>query len=300
MRFSPSTHMSPISDSFAQTAPRPFSLGGGSGHVHNYPGQRHLPRPWGGTWQGPGTISDDADDMGYGPVTSRPPYGRWSNVRPGPGHHPEPLYWQPTDPHSIYPNASLMNFSDPYHNAAYLPRAHGYDASTQHPSFGYIPSNYVHPDDHPFQFRERFFHPEYTDVVNNGSYVSSPGPARIPHGFRSLIPFQVPIPGYHNNLPDRIEASGYAGATPYVYHGAKHPLYTPWYMPGVKPGDDVHKNRFAFPKPLTEHKTAKPKWFDDPQSWPHYDSDKYSSFIIRRRAPPPPKESPESGEAARR
>eukprot|EP00940_MAST-03C_sp_MAST-3C-sp2_P002999 g2999.t1 len=292
--------MSPLSDSLPMTGePAPHSLSGGSGSRHFYPGQHVVPRPWGGTWQGPTDLEDEQDSFGYGKIHSRPPYGRWTGIRPGPGHHPEPLYYQPTDPFSLYPNASLMNYSDPYHNAAYLPRTQGYDAS-ENPGFGYIPANYVHPDDHPFNFRGRFFHPAYTDLHNNGSYVSSSGPAHIPHGFKGVIPFQVPIPGYHANLVDSSEdykgPTGVYGFKSNTYHAASHPIYAPWYMPGVKPGDDVHKDRFAFPKPLRSHKVARPRWFDDPQSWPHYDSDKYSSFIIRRKAPPPPPVAPGEGE----
>lgn len=64
----------------------------------------------------------------------------------------------------------------------------------------------------------------------------------------------------------------------------------------MTPGDPVHKNIFAFPKPNNrEHKVARPSWFDEPQSWPGYDLDKYAKFTIPTRPVPPPKEVKEDG-----
>ena len=61
------------------------------------------------------------------------------------------------------------------------------------------------------------------------------------------------------------------------------------YEPGVTPGDPVHKNIFAFPKPNNrEHKVARPTWFDEPQSWPGSDFDKYAKFTVPTRPVPPP------------
>ena len=64
----------------------------------------------------------------------------------------------------------------------------------------------------------------------------------------------------------------------------------------MTPGDPVHKNIFAFPKPNNrEHKVARPSWFDEPQSWPGYDLDKYAKFTIPTRPVPPPRELKEDG-----
>lgn len=237
---------------------------------HNtYAGSHHVAQPWGATFDGPTQISDGSDvHFGYGAITSRPPYGRWSGIHPGPGHDVEPMYYDPRDPFSIHPNTTLMNFSDPYRNAAYLPRTQGRDPSAANPGFGYIPANQVHPDEHPFHFGGRFFRPDH----NTSTFPNMPsgGKGHWSHGFKSLIPFQVPIPGYHN--------------------GNNHPLYATWYEPGVAPGE----NKFAFPKPIQSLKARRPRWFDTPQSWPQSDHDQYASFIIAKKPPGPPPEAPEA------
>lgn len=238
-------------------------------------------RRWGKDARGP-VVSDGSDRVfGYGRVSAAPPYGRWGGLREGPGHahSREPFYYDPRDPHSH--NATAVNVSDPYRNAAYLPRTQGYDAGFT-PGFGYVPVNKVDADDHPFHFRGR----------------NAP-----PRDNPNLIPFEVPIPGYHNvgaaARPDRAGERG--RLRPYEwYHGETHPVYAEWYRPGVLPGDPVHFNRFAFPKPDMSYKTDKPTWFDEPQSWPNYDIDKYASFTIRSTAIPPPEEGNDQSEEGRR
>ena len=135
----------------------------------------------------------------------------------------EPLYYDPRNPHSYRANSSVMNYSDPYHNAAYLPRTQAYDADPGHqPGFGYIPTTRVHPDEHPFHFRGRFFHPEFNDT--RFPHVSNLGPENVYRGYRSVIPYQVPIPGYHHNSPDSEDTNGE------WYHGTSHPVYAAWYV----------------------------------------------------------------------
>jgi hypothetical protein len=280
---SPSLHTSEFSNVMPPDELSNTHLGR-SGPFH-YPGQLRGPKPWGVDYGHP-SVSDGSDTkFGYGPITSRPPYSRWDGLRPGLGHMNQPLYYDPRNPHSWRANASVMNYTDPYHNAAYLPRTQAYDADPGHqPGFGYIPTTRVHPDEHPFHFRGRFFHPEH-----NGTkypHVSNMGPEHVYRGYRSVIPYDVPIPGYHHNSPDPQD-----NPNGEWYQGTSHPVYAAWYEPGVTPGDAVHKNIFAFPKPNNrEHKVAKPQWFDEPQSWPGYDFDKYAKFTVPTRPVPPPPE----------
>lgn len=103
--------------------------------------------------------------------------------------------------------------------------------------------NYVSPHYHPqmpggkWQAPSRFSHPE---------------------GFMDLVPYDVPIPGWHS--------------------GSAHPLYAPWYKPGIahrrreRPriqpythksvGDERHGAVADFPAPNDKYRVERPLYMD--------------------------------------
>lgn len=196
---------------------------------------------------------------------------------PHPGPRPNATV-QPTDPEGSRPTPAAFNFSDPYRGAGYLPQELMGRHNALYPSFGFVPGprpasllllprpntagleppllaprgadpgprravNYVSPHYHPqfpggkWQPPSRFSHPE---------------------GFMDLVPYDVPIPGWHG--------------------GSAHPLYAPWYKPGIahrrreRPriqpythqslGDERHGAVADFPAPNARYRVERPLYMD--------------------------------------
>ena len=128
--------------------------------------------------------------FGYGPVTSR------HRIRGGAGSdrlgHRNRCTTQKS--HSYRANSSVMNYSDPYHNAAYLPRT---QAGTSWSSGFRIHSDHASSSGRASVcFGDSFI----LNSTTRDSHMSNLGSENV---YRvGVIPYQVPIPGYHHNGQD--------------------------------------------------------------------------------------------------